>query len=91
MKGLEEEQSELASWKTSFGEGMNYKQMRRALQANKAWTKSGRGEKAQGVSEGRYKCVWDAIQRKRLGVSKDEAKEVGRGQSKQGLKFYTKK
>lgn len=52
LKAQRREQSRLPSWNTSFGLVVNCKQMKRALQANKAGTKSGRAEKARGVLEG---------------------------------------
>lgn len=72
---------------------VNYKQWRSALRANRAgtgWKMCGRVRKGQLCPRGREKCVWDVEQRERLGVSKDEAKEVGRGQSQKGLEFQAK-
>lgn len=40
-------------------------------------------------STGRWRCICDAEQRERLGVSKREATEVGRGQREKGLEFPT--
>lgn len=38
---------------------------------------------------GRWRCICDAERRERLGVSKREVTEVGRGQREKGLEFQT--